>query len=55
VLWRKGSFGTQSVQGSHFVEAMMTVLATLKQEHRNPLGYLTAACEAAVRDEVAPS
>ncbi|HEY5869483.1 MAG TPA: IS66 family transposase [Candidatus Tectomicrobia bacterium] len=55
VLWRKGSFGTHSVQGSRFVEAMMTVVATLKQQHRNPLAYLTAACEAALRHEVAPS
>jgi hypothetical protein len=55
VLWRKGSFGTQSVQGSRFVEAMMTVVATLKQQHRNPLDYLMAACEAALRDEPAPS
>jgi len=55
VLWRKGSFGTQSAQGSRFVEAMMTVVATLKQQQRNPLDYLTAACEAALRDEAAPS
>jgi transposase len=55
VLWRKGSFGTQSGQGSRLVEAMMTVVATLKQQHRNPLAYLTAACEAALRHEVAPS
>ena len=55
VLWRKGSFGTQSVQGSRFVEAMMTVVATLKQQHRNPLAYLTTACEAALRHEAAPS
>ena len=55
VLWRKGSFGTQSVQGSRFVEAMMTVVTTLKQQHRHPLDYLMAACEAALRDEAAPS
>jgi transposase len=55
VLWRTGSFGTQSAQGSRFVEAMMTVGATLKQQHRNPLAYLTAACEAALWDEAAPS
>jgi transposase len=54
VLWRKGSFGTQSARGSRFVEAMMTIVATLKQQHRNPLAYLTAACEAALRDEAAP-
>jgi transposase len=55
VLWRKGSFGTQSAEGSRFVEAMMTVVATLKQQHRSVLDYLTAACEAALRDEHAPS
>jgi transposase len=55
VLWRKGSFGTRSAEGSRFVEAMMTVVATLKQQHRHVLTYVTAACEAALRDEPAPS
>jgi transposase len=55
VLWRKGSFGTQSEEGSRFVESMMTVVATLKQQQRNVLEYLTAACEAALRGEAAPS
>ncbi len=55
VLWRKGSFGTQSADGSRFVEAMMTVVATLKQQHRNVRDYLTAACEATLRGEAAPS
>jgi transposase len=55
VLWRKGSFGTQSAEGSRFVEAMMTVVATLKQQHRHVLDYVTAACEAALRGEPAPS
>lgn len=55
VLWRKGSFGTQSAQGSRFVESMMTVVTTLKQQRRNPLAYLTRACEAALRGEGAPS
>jgi len=55
VLWRKGSFGTHSPEGSRFVEALMTVVATLKQPHRHVLDYLTAACEAALRGEAAPS
>jgi transposase len=54
-LWRKGSFGTHSADGSRFVEALMTVVATLKQQHRHVLDYLTAACEAAQRGEPAPS
>jgi transposase len=52
---RKISFGTQSEEGSRFVESMMTVVATLKQHKRNVLEYLTAAHEAALRGEAAPS
>jgi transposase len=55
VLWRKGSFGTHSPEGSRFVEALLTVVATLKQQHRNVLDYLTTACDAAVRGDAAPS
>jgi transposase len=55
VLWRKGSFGTQSAPGARFVEAMMTVVATLRQQHRNVLAYLTQACQAAYAGEPAPS
>ena len=55
VLWRKGSFGTQSPEGSRFVAAMMTVVTTLKQQHRNVLDYLTAACAATWRGDPAPS
>ncbi len=55
VLWRKGSFGTQGTQGSQFVEAMMTVVATLKQQHRNILEYLTNACQAVHTGISAPS
>ena len=55
VVWRKGSFGTQSAEGARFVEAMMTVVATLTPQHRHVLDYLTAACEATLRGEPAPS
>src|SRR5438105_644819 len=55
VLWRKGSFGTQSGAGSRFVEAMMTAVATLKQQHRNVLAYMTDACQAAYTGLPAPS
>ena len=55
VLWRKGSFGTQSANGSRCVEAMMTVVATLKQQHRNVLVYMTDACRAASTGMPAPS
>jgi transposase len=55
VLWRKGSFGTQSAEGSRFVEAMMTAVATLKQQHRPVLNYLTTACAAALYGEPIPA
>lgn len=55
VLWRNGSFGTQSEAGSRFAERIMTVVATLKPQHRNVLDYLTEACDAANWGRPAPS
>ena len=55
VLWRKGSCGTQSAQGTRLVEAMMTVGATLKQQHRQVLTYMTDAGQAAYTGMPAPS
>jgi len=55
VLWRKMCFGTQSEAGSRFAERIMTVVATLKQQQRNVLDYLTEACDAANWDKPAPS
>ena len=47
VLWRNSSFGTQSNAGSRFVERILTVATTLKQQKRNLLDYLTETCDAA--------
>jgi len=47
VLWRKGSFGTQSDDGSRFVERSMTVAATCKQQRRGLLDFLVQAITAA--------
>jgi len=55
VLWRKGSGGTQSAAGARCVESMLTVVSTLQQQQRNVFAYLTAVCEAALREEAAPS
>lgn len=43
VLWRRKSFGTQSAAGSRFVERMLTVVTSLRQQGRHVLEYLTAA------------
>jgi transposase len=46
VLWRKRSFGSQSERGLRFTEQILTVVTTLRQQKRNVLEYLTAACQA---------
>lgn len=55
VMYRKTSFGTQSSDGSRFVERVMTAVATLKQQGRNPLAFLTEAIRAHRRRLPAPS
>jgi len=55
VIYRKLSFGTHSEDGSRFIERMMTVTATLKQQNRNVLEYLTAAYAAHLAGAPAPS
>ena len=55
VLWRKISFGTQSARGNLFVERMMTVTATCRQQGRNTLEYLTEAIQAHLCGHLAPS
>jgi transposase len=44
VLWRRKSFGTQSESGSRFVERILTVVTTLRQQGRDVLDYLTTVC-----------
>jgi len=55
VLWRKGSFGTQSAGGARFVERLLTVTATCHQQGHSVLDYLTAVCTAAQLRQPIPS
>lgn len=55
VLWRRKSFGTHSAAGSRFAERLLTVAATLKQQGRNIVDYMTAACAASLHGKSAPS
>ena len=55
VLWRKGSFGSDSAVGSKFAERLLTVVATCRQQGRRLLDCLVAAGEAALQRTVAPS
>jgi len=55
VLWRKGSYGTQSDGGARFVERLLTVTATCKQHGRSVLDYLTSVCTAVQHGLPAPA
>ena len=51
----KGIFGSRSPAGSRFAERMLTIAATLKQQDRNVVDYITAACVASLHGGSAPS
>jgi transposase len=55
VIWRRISGGTDSVDGSRFVERMLTAVATCRQQKRNVLDYLSACFEAHLRGQKVPS
>ena len=55
VIWRKLSFGVQSAGGSRFVETMLTVIETCRQQGRNLLSFLTAAIKSHLAHQPAPS
>jgi transposase len=55
VMWRKTSFGTDSPNGSRFVERILTVVTTLRIQGRNVLDYVASACEASLQGRDAPS
>lgn len=46
VIWRKLSFGTQSEQGSRFVETLLTIVETCRQQSQNVFTFVTSAVEA---------
>ena len=55
VLWRKGTFGSDSAAGSRFAERLLTVVASCRQQGRPLLAFLVAAGEAALQVIAAPS
>jgi transposase len=55
VIWRKLSFGTQSTGGSRFVETMLTVIETCRQQRRSAFDFLTATIKAHLAGQPAPS
>jgi transposase len=55
VQGRKTSYGTDSAVGSHFVEHILTVVMTCRQQERNLLAYLTTCCQALYAGTPSPS
>src|SRR4051794_18418928 len=55
VIWRRISGGTDSAAGSRYVERMLTVVATCRQQKRDVLDYLSSCFEAHLRGQKAPS
>jgi transposase len=55
VIWRKLSFGTQSSQGSRFVETLLSVIETCRQQDRNVLDFVTDAVAARFQGRNCPS
>jgi transposase len=55
VIWRRISGGTDSVEGSRFVERMLSVVATCRQQERNVLDYITSCFEADRKGHAIPS
>lgn len=55
VLWRKRSFGAQSVAGNTFVERILSVRATCAQQKRHLLTFVEQAVQAHWAGQPAPS
>jgi transposase len=55
VLWRKGSFGSDSEAGDRFAERLLLVAVPCREQGRSLFDFLVGAAEAAVRGIAAPS
>jgi len=55
VIWRKLSYGTQSERGSRFVETILTVVETCRQQSRSVFAFVAEAVQAHFAHQPAPS
>ena len=55
VCWRKTSYGTDSERGSRFVERILTVVATCRQQGRGVLDFLVQALNGAAKPSLLPA
>jgi transposase len=54
VIWRKLCYGTASERGSRFVERLLTVIATARQQGHDVFDFLSAALNASRHGEACP-
>jgi transposase len=55
VIWRRTSFGSDSLAGSEFVSRLLTVVSSLSLQERNILDFLVESVSAARSDAIPPS
>ncbi|MEG4149575.1 IS66 family transposase [Microcoleus sp. Pol12B5] len=55
VIWRRTSFGSDSVTGSFFVSRLLTVVSSLKLQERNIFDFLVESVVATGSGDVPPS
>jgi transposase len=55
VIWRTLSFGTQSESGSRFVETLLSVVETCRQQKRNVLAFVRESVQAHFAKRTPPS
>lgn len=53
VIWRKLSFGTQSERGDRYVETMLTIIETCRQQKRSVVEFVKQAIQNQTRDNFA--
>lgn len=54
VLWRKGSFGVNSLEGARFVERILTLAGTTHRRGIDLLDWLAQAIQAGLDEKPAP-
>ncbi len=55
VIWRKLSFGTQSASGSRFVETLLSVIETCRQQQRDLFAFVTRSLQSHFAHRPTPS
>lgn len=55
VIWRKLSFGTQSADGSRFVETLLSIIETCRRQQRNVFDRVARSVQVHIAGQPTPS